>query len=169
MTSIAVTTAERPPTPTSALIDRVSVAVLVDGVPMEPVVRELPDGVCALDVSSPEGAAVEIRLATPLQDAVGYWHPDAGWQRSLPPDWAGRLNAGLVQGSAIGCLYETSGQTLLAFAAEDATTETHLVFGVSEQRKVFAVHLELTAGRRPYTVLFAGRSPSPATDRRAHV
>ncbi|MGW1950564.1 glycoside hydrolase family 36 protein [Streptomyces sp. NPDC001940] len=163
MTSIAVTTAERPPTPTSALIDRVSVAVLVDGVPMEPVVRELPDGVCALDVSSPEGAAVEIRLATPLQDAVGYWHPDAGWQRSLPPDWAGRLNAGLVQGSAIGCLYETSGQTLLAFAAEDATTETHLVFGVSEQRKVFAVHLELTAGRRPYTVLFAGRSPSPAT------
>ncbi|MFD7774524.1 glycoside hydrolase family 36 protein [Streptomyces sp. NPDC059753] len=163
MTSIAVTTAERPPTPTSALIDRVSVAVLVDGVPMEPVVRELPDGVRALDVSSPEGAAVEIRLATPLQDAVGYWHPDAGWQRSLPPDWAGRLNAGLVHGSAIGCLYETSGQTLLAFAAEDATTETHLVFGVSEQRKLFAVHLELTAGRRPYTVLFAGRSPSPAT------
>ncbi|MER5955830.1 glycoside hydrolase family 36 protein [Streptomyces sp. NPDC001893] len=163
MTSIAVTTAERPPTPTSALIDRVSVAVLVDGVPMEPVVRELPDGVRELDVSSPEGAAVEIRLATPLQDAVGYWHPDAGWQRSLPPDWAGRLNAGLVHGSAIGCLYETSGQTLLAFAAEDATTETHLVFGVSEQRKLFAVHLELTAGRRPYTVLFAGRSPSPAT------
>ncbi|MET7931181.1 glycoside hydrolase family 36 protein [Streptomyces sp. NPDC005349] len=162
MTSIAVTTAERPPTPTTALIDRVGVAVLIDGAPIEPVVRELSDGVRALDVSAREGAAVEIRLATPLQDAVGYWHPDAGWQRSLPPDWAGRLNAGLVHGSAIGCLYETSGQTLLAFAAQDATAETHLVFGVSEQRKLFAVHLELTAGRRPFTLLFASRSPSPA-------
>ncbi|MEK0101233.1 alpha-galactosidase, partial [Streptomyces sp. A475] len=162
MTSIAVTTAERPPTPTTALIDQVSVAVLVDGVPMEPVVRELPGAVKALDVPAPEGTAVEIRLLTPLRDAVGYWHPDAGWQRSLPPDWAGRLNAGLVHGSAIGCLYETSGRTLLAFAAQDATAETHLVFGVSEQRKLFAVHLELTAGRHPFTLLFAGHSPSPA-------
>ncbi|MFD0509746.1 hypothetical protein ACFQ0Q_02215 [Streptomyces aureus] len=65
MTSIAVTTAERPPAPTSALIDRVRVAVLVDGTPIEPIVRELSDGVRALDVSAPEGAAVEIRLATP--------------------------------------------------------------------------------------------------------
>ncbi len=162
MTSIAVTTAERPPAPTSALIDRVRVAVLVDGTPIEPIVRELSDGVRALDVSAPEGAAVEIRLATPLRDAVGYWHPDAGWQRSLPPDWAGRQNADLVHGSAIGCLYETSGQTLLAFAAQDSTTETHLVFGVSEQRKLFAVHLELTSARGPFTLLFAGRSPSPA-------
>ncbi|WP_432167460.1 alpha-galactosidase [Streptomyces sp. bgisy031] len=162
MTSIAVTTAERPPTPTTALIDQVSVAVLVDGAPMEPVVRELPDAVKALDVPAPEGAAVEIRLLTPLRDAVGYWHPDAGWQRSLPPDWAGRLNAGLVHGSAIGCLYETSGRTLLAFAAQDATAETHLIFGVSEQRKLFAVHLELSAGRHPFTLLFAGHSPSPA-------
>ncbi|MFC9670626.1 alpha-galactosidase [Streptomyces sp. NPDC056949] len=162
MPSIAVTTAERPPAPTTALIDRVGVAVLVDGALTAPVVRELPDGVQALDVSAPEGAAVEIRLATPLQDAVGYWYPDAGWQRSLPPDWAGRLNAGLVHGCAIGCLYETSGQTLLTFAAEDATAETHLVFGVSEQRKLFTVHVELTAGREPFTVLFVGRSPSPA-------
>ncbi|MFD0509747.1 hypothetical protein ACFQ0Q_02220 [Streptomyces aureus] len=66
-----------------------------------------------------------------------------------------------MHGSAIGCLYETSGQTLLAFAAQDSTTETHLVFGVSEQRKLFAVHLELTSARGPFTLLFAGRSPSP--------
>lgn len=77
MPSIAVTTAERPPAPTTALIDRVGVAVLVDGAPTAPVVRELPDGVRALEVSAPEGAAVEIRLATPLQDAVGYWYPDS--------------------------------------------------------------------------------------------
>jgi alpha-galactosidase len=125
VTSIAVTTAERPPAPSTVLIDRASVAVLVDGDLMEPIVRELPDGVRALDVSALKCVAVVIRLATPLQDAVGYWHPDAGRQRSLPPDRAGRLNAGLVHGCAIGGLYETSGQTLPAFAAWDATAETH--------------------------------------------
>jgi hypothetical protein len=51
VTSIAVTTAERPPVPSTVLIDRASVASLVDGDLMEPIARELPDRVRALDVS----------------------------------------------------------------------------------------------------------------------
>ncbi|MFI9779267.1 hypothetical protein ACIHCV_31995 [Streptomyces sp. NPDC051956] len=46
--------------------------MLVDGAPTEPVGRELPDGVRALDVAAREGDAVEIRLETSLRDAVGY-------------------------------------------------------------------------------------------------
>ncbi|WP_307804698.1 alpha-galactosidase [Streptomyces sp. VRA16 Mangrove soil] len=162
MTSTAVTTAERPPAPTHRLLDQVRVAVLVDGTPLQPAVRSLPDGTHALDVSAPEGAAVEIRLSTPLRDAVGYWYPDCGWQRALPPDWAGALDTCLVRGAAIGCLYETSGATLLTFAAQDHSAEVRTVFGVSEQHKQFVVHLELTARDEPYTVILAPRSASPA-------
>nr|WTB28483.1 alpha-galactosidase [Streptomyces sp. NBC_00830] len=163
MTSHAVTTAERPPAPTTPLLDQVQVSVLVDGIPVPaPRSRRLPDGLLALDMAAPPGAAVEIRLSVPLRDAVGYWHPDCGWERSLPPDWSGRLTSSLISGATVGCLYETSGATLLAFAAEDPRTSIRSVFGISEQAKRFVVHLELTAADTPFTLVLAGRSPSAA-------
>ncbi|MFI7006471.1 glycoside hydrolase family 36 protein [Streptomyces sp. NPDC050145] len=162
MTSNAVTTAERPPARSYRLLDQVRAAVLIDGVSRAPAVRALPGGLHALDVTAPEGAAVEIRLSTPLRDAVGYWYPDCGWQRALPPDWAGALDTSLVRGAAIGCLYETSGATLLTFAAEDQSAEIRTVFGVSEQHKRFVAHLELASSGEPFTLILAPRSGSPA-------
>jgi alpha-galactosidase len=65
-------------------------------------------------------------------------------------------------GAAAGCLYESSGATLLAFAALDPVTDTQVVHGVSEQAKLFVVHLRLPAGPGPHRLVLAARSPSPA-------
>lgn len=163
MTSTAVTTAERPAAPETPLLDDVTVAVLGGRF----AVRGLPDGLLALDVHAPAGAAVEVRLAVPLRDSVGYWHPACGWERTLLPDWAGRIHTSLVSGAPVGCLYETSGATTLAFAAQDPVVETELVFGISEATRRFVVHLHLVAGTGPYTVVFAPRAASVATALRA--
>jgi alpha-galactosidase len=162
MSPTAVTTAERPSAPATLVLDDVTVAVLADGVPTEHHARALPGGLLALDVTAPAGTSLEIRLAVPLRDAVGFWHPTCGFERSLLPDWAGRLRTSLINGAAVGCLYEASGATLIAFAAEDPSVETDIVFGVSEEAKLFVVHLEVTAGPGPYTLLLAPRAPSTA-------
>ncbi|MFB8036990.1 glycoside hydrolase family 36 protein [Streptomyces sp. NPDC056004] len=155
----AVTTAERPAAPEAPLIDDVTVALLGGRF----AVRDLPGGLIALDVTAPKGTAVEIRLAVPLRDAVGFWHPACGWERTLLADWAGRIRTSLVNGAPVGCLYETSGATMLAFAAQDPVIETELVFGISEATKRFVVHLHLVAGDGPYTLAFAPRATSVAT------
>ncbi|MFE6804120.1 glycoside hydrolase family 36 protein [Streptomyces sp. NPDC057681] len=155
----AVTTAERPAAPETPLIGDVTVALLGGRF----AVRDLPGGLLALDVTAPKGTAVEIRLAVPLRDAVGFWHPACGWERTLLADWAGRIPTSLIKGAPVGCLYETSGATTLAFAAQDPVIETELVFGISEATKRFVVHLHLVAGDGPYTLAFAPRASSVAT------
>ncbi|TDU01729.1 alpha-galactosidase [Streptomyces sp. 846.5] len=158
-----MTTSELPSAPATPLLDDLTVAVLADGRPVGHLARELPDGLVELQIDAEPGTALEIRLATPLRDAVGYWHPGSGWERTLLPDWAGRARTSLVMGAAVGCLYETSGATLLAFAALDPVAETRIVFGVSEQAKLFVVHLRLTAGTDPYRLVLAPRAATPAT------
>lgn len=152
----AVTTAERPAAPTHPLIDDVTVAVLGGTYRTS----ALPGGLVALEVTGAPGGQVELRLAAPLRDAVGYWHPACGWERTLLPDWAGRTRTSLITSAPVGCLYDTSGATLLAFAAHDPVTETEIVFGVSEQSKLFVVHVHLTTDGSPYTLVLAPRSPS---------
>ncbi|NUR83280.1 MAG: alpha-galactosidase, partial [Nonomuraea sp.] len=132
-----MTTAELPPAPTTPLLGEVSVAVLADGVPAAFTTRPLPGGLLRLDVTAPDGAALEVRLATPLREAAGFWHPACGWSRTLLPDWAGRMRASLVNGAVAGCLYEASGATLMSFAALDPAAEAEVVFGVSEQARRF--------------------------------
>jgi alpha-galactosidase len=146
MPPTAVTTAERPSAPATPLLDDVTVAVLADGSPADHTTRALAGGLLALDVRAPEGTPLEIRLAVPLRDAIGFWHPACGWERTLLPDWAGRVRTSLINGAAVGCLYESSGATLLSFAA-----------------KRFVVHLELTATHEPYTLVLAPRLTSPAS------
>ncbi|MFI5748596.1 hypothetical protein ACIBBE_22280 [Streptomyces sp. NPDC051644] len=63
-----VTIVERPAAPETPLIDDVTVALLGGRF----AVRELPGGLIALDVTAPKGTTVEIRLAVPLRDAVGF-------------------------------------------------------------------------------------------------
>ncbi|MCX5205149.1 alpha-galactosidase [Streptomyces sp. NBC_00237] len=159
----AVTTAHEPSAPFEPLLDDVSIAVLAtDGGPRPRwTLIQLPSGTHMLEVRAP-GSPVEIRLSVPLGDAVGYWHPQAAWRRTLVADWEGRARVSLVNGPAAGCLYEPSGATLLTFAAADPATETTVRFGVSEENDTHVVHLRRQASTAPHRLLLVPRAPSVA-------
>ncbi|MFF3839099.1 glycoside hydrolase family 36 protein [Streptomyces sp. NPDC001930] len=162
LTHETVTTAELAPAPYAPLLDTVEIAVLAPGTEPTWTLSELPDGLRMLHIDA-AGAPVEIRLSLPLGDAAGYWHPQAGWSRTIVADWAGRSTVSLVDGFATGCLYDHSGATMLAFAATDPVPEVRLRFGVSEENDTYVVHLELPAAPDPHRLLFVPRSPSVAT------
>lgn len=155
---MSVTTAGLMPAPTERLLDSVRLAVLP-----ESATWELRDGV--LEIHCAE--AVEIRLSVPLGDAVGFWHPDAWWNRTIVADWAGLAHVSLVRGAATGCLYDSSGASMLAFAALDPVPEVVMRYGVSEESKTFVVHLHVPAGRSPYRIALAPQAPSVAAAMRA--
>jgi alpha-galactosidase len=160
---VSVTTAGLAPAPTEHLLEDVRLAVLTH-TPGASVSWELiaqQDGTDLLEIDS--DGDLEIRLAVPLGDAVGFWHPAANWNRTLVPDWAGRAHVSLVKGAAAGCLYDSAGRSLLAFAAVDPVPETEMRFGVSEETKTFVVHLNVPAGASPYKMIFARSARSVAT------
>ncbi|GAA2310526.1 hypothetical protein GCM10010149_71170 [Nonomuraea roseoviolacea subsp. roseoviolacea] len=157
-----MTTAGLVPVPTEPLVDDVRLAVL-SGVPgtaarWERATR--PDGTELVEIHS--GEELEIRLSVPLGDAVGFWHSDAGWKRTVVADWAGLARVSLVSGAAAGCLYDSAGTSMLAFAALDPVPETTMRYGVSEENKTFVVHLRVTATDSPYRLIFARASASVA-------
>lgn len=143
---MSVTTAGLAPAPTSALLDDVRLAVLNAG-------WTFADGVLAVD------GAAEIRLSVPLGDAVGFWHPTREWPRALVADWEGWARVTLVNGAAAGCVYDSTGRTLLAFAALDPAPEVWMRFGVSEENKTFVVHLTVPG---PYRIAFEPTAASVA-------
>ncbi|WP_205302114.1 glycoside hydrolase family 36 protein [Nonomuraea montanisoli] len=157
-----MTTAGLVPAPTEPLLDDVRLAVLT-GAPgtaarWERTTR--PDGTELVEIHST--GELEIRLSVPLGDAVGFWHPDAGWTRTIVADWAGLANVSLVSGAVAGCLYDSRGTSMLAFAALDPVPETMVRYGVSEENKTFVVHLRVTAAGSPYRLVFAPASASVA-------
>ncbi|MFH8370518.1 glycoside hydrolase family 36 protein [Streptomyces sp. NPDC018031] len=158
-----VTTAHAAPAAAEPLLDQVSIAVLAPGARVSPrwTLTALPGGLRMLQVRAGD-APVEIRLSVPLGDATGYWHPQAGWRRTLVADWAGRGRACLVDGPAAGCLYEHSGATLLTFATADPVPEATVRFGVSEENDTHVVHLGLPASAEPHRLLLVPRAPSVA-------
>ncbi|MFB7586895.1 glycoside hydrolase family 36 protein [Streptomyces sp. NPDC056169] len=159
-----VTTAHAAHAPAEPLLDDVSIAVLAPGHPgVRPrwELASLPDGLRMLSVRA-DGVPVEIRLSVPLGDAAGYWHPEGGWRRTLVADWEGLSRTSLVSGPAVGCLYEHSGATLLAFAAADPVPEATVRFGVSEENDTHVVHLSLPAATEPHRLLLVPRAPSVA-------
>ncbi|MFD0346653.1 hypothetical protein ACFQ0M_12250 [Kitasatospora aburaviensis] len=91
---------------------------------------------------------VTIRLDVPLGDAAGFWHPNAGWERTLPADWSPWRSVSLVDSAPAGCLFDTAGRSVLAFAADRVVRQTAVRFGVSEEHKRFGVWLRfpLAAG-----------------------
>ncbi|MEU9119102.1 glycoside hydrolase family 36 protein [Streptomyces sp. NPDC048506] len=101
-----------------------------------------PLGTCAA-VTAEHDAVVTVRLDVPLGDAVGYWHPNAGSDRTLPADWSVWRNVSLVESAPVGCLYDTAGRALLAFATDRTVALTAVRFGVSEEHKRFGVWLRL--------------------------
>ncbi|MFD5463852.1 glycoside hydrolase family 36 protein [Kitasatospora sp. NPDC127059] len=100
-------------------------------------------------VTASAATEVTVRLDVPLGDAAGYWHPNAGWERSLPADWSPWRTVSLVDSAPVGCLYDTAGRAVLAFATDRTEQVTALRFGVSEEHKRFGVWLRfpLPAGR----------------------
>ncbi|MGW5115252.1 alpha-galactosidase [Streptomyces noursei] len=164
----AVTTAELAPAPHHPLLDTVTIAVLshTPGTEASWTLSEEPGGLRMLRVRA-DGAPVEIRLAVPLADAVGYWHPQGGWHRTLLPDWEGRAEVSLVDGHAAGCLYDHSGATMLAFAAADPIPPATVRFGVSEENDSHVVHIHLPPADEPHRLLLVPRAPSVAAAMRA--
>ncbi|WP_219825310.1 glycoside hydrolase family 36 protein [Nonomuraea typhae] len=155
---MSVTTAGLAPAPTAPLLDDVRLAVLPASARWE--LTPGPGGAAVLEIHSEE--ELEIRLSVPLGDAVGFWHPDCRWSRTIVADWAGRAETSLVKGAAAGCLYDSAGETMLTFAAADPVPESSMRFGVSEENKVFVVHLRVPGGL-PYRLLLAPRAASVAT------
>ncbi|MDF2712967.1 MAG: rafA2, partial [Nonomuraea muscovyensis] len=160
---MSVTTAGLVPAPTEPLLDDVRLAVLTGtpGVSARWERSTQPDGTELVEIHS--GGELEIRLSVPLGDAVGFWHPDAGWTRTVVADWAGLAHVSLVSGAVAACLYDSSGASMLAFAALDPVPETTMRYGVSEENKTFVVQLRVTAARSPYRLVFAPASSSVAT------
>ncbi|MFD6080791.1 glycoside hydrolase family 36 protein [Streptomyces hydrogenans] len=157
----AVTTAELAPATYRPLLDTVEVAVLVAGSETDWYLTELSDGLRILQLDA-HGAPVEIRLSLPLGDAAGYWHPKAGWTRTVVADWAGRAEVSLVDGLAAGCLYDYDGATMLTFGLADPVSEVSVRYGVSEENDTYVVHLHLPPSDRPHRLVLVPRSPSVA-------
>ncbi|MFE9426771.1 glycoside hydrolase family 36 protein [Kitasatospora sp. NPDC006697] len=92
-------------------------------------------------VAATEPVELTVRLDVPLGDAAGYWHPDAGWHRTLPADWSPWRAVSLIDSAPAGVLYDTHGKAQLAFAADRTVQQTAVRFGVSEEHKRFGVWL----------------------------
>ena len=91
------------------------------------------------------GAALELRVEVELGAAIGYWHPEAGEYRTLPPDWAARTSTSLVCGAPVGCLYDAAGESLFSWALDELVDELEIRYGVSEEHKTFALELHARA------------------------
>ncbi|MFF7159117.1 alpha-galactosidase [Streptomyces sp. NPDC008139] len=102
-----------------------------------------------LELRADAATTAVLRLDVPLGDAAGYWHPGAGWDRHLVADWANPWRTvGLVDSAPLGCLYDTAGRALLAFASDRIAATTRVRFGVGEETARFGVWLsmDLAAG-----------------------
>ncbi|BAK37532.1 hypothetical protein MLP_45180 [Microlunatus phosphovorus NM-1] len=108
------------------------------------------------------GAALELRVEVELGAAIGYWHPEAGEYRTLPPDWAARTSTSLVCGAPVGCLYDAAGESLFSWALDELVDELEIRYGVSEEHKTFALELRaraLPAERRLRLMTSTSRAP----------
>jgi alpha-galactosidase len=90
-------------------------------------------------LSAPSGAPLGVHFEVELGSAVGYWHPAAGVERTLVPDWGGRTTTSLVRSAPVGVLHDAAGQELFSWAADQPVDELTIKFGVSEERKSFVV------------------------------
>ncbi|MFJ2863924.1 glycoside hydrolase family 36 protein [Kitasatospora sp. NPDC087314] len=118
--------------------------ITVDAAP-DTAVLEPTDGDTAV-VTATTATDVTLRIDVPLGDAAGFWHPNANWERTLPADWSPWRSVSLVDSAPAGCLYDTAGHAVLAFAADRTVRQTAVRFGVSEEHKRFGVWLRFPLG-----------------------
>ncbi|GAA1938926.1 alpha-galactosidase [Kitasatospora viridis] len=94
-----------------------------------------------LVLTADAATTVTVRLDVPLGEAVGYWHPEAGWERTVTADLTPWRTVSLVRSAPVGCLHDAAGHALLAFAADRTIAETQVRFGASAQHGRFGVWL----------------------------
>ena len=123
------------------------------------------NGLWPAEILVEAGAALDLRLEVELGAAVGYWHPEAGEHRTLPPDWAATTSTSLVCGAPVGCLYDAAGESLFGWALNELVDELEIGYGVSEERKTFAVELRARAvATERRLVLLAGTRRAPLAE-----
>lgn len=103
--------------------------------------RETAKGLDILTIES-DGEPIRVSLEVALGDAEGYWYPNAGSLRTLPPDWRGADKTSIISSSPLGCLYDRRGRSIFAFGFDRQIEESTLRFGVSEEHKSFVVYYE---------------------------
>ncbi|GGV85361.1 hypothetical protein GCM10015535_31830 [Streptomyces gelaticus] len=127
--------------PSALRIDGVTVSVRASGGAVGAARGTAPGQSSLVHVTAGTAVQVTVRLDVPLGDATGFWHPDAGWERTLPADWSAWRPLSLIRSAPAGCLYDAAGQSLLAFAADRVVGQSLIRFGVSEEHKRFGVWL----------------------------
>ncbi|MFJ8791735.1 glycoside hydrolase family 36 protein [Streptomyces sp. NPDC102462] len=140
----------------------VRVSRLTEGPPLE---LEQDAAGAVLHVRAAGSATTVLRLDVPLGDAVGYWHPAVGWDRHLTADWAGRWRTvGLVDSAPLGCLYDSAGLTLLAFASDRVTATSRIRFGLNEASARFGVWLAMDLSPDEHCRIRIGAPGAPFAD-----
>lgn len=104
--------------------------------------REEAGGLDVVTIDASGGAPIRVSLELPLGDAEGYWYPNSGHLRTLPPDWRGSDKTSIISSSPLGCLYDRHGRSILAFGFDQQIEESLVRFGVSEEHKSFVVYYE---------------------------
>ena len=115
------------------------------GTTLRPGTEAAANGLWPFELLVEAGAALELRVEVELGAAIGYWHPEAGEYRTLPPDWAARTSTSLVCGAPVGCLYDAAGESLFSWALDELVDELEIRYGVSEEHKTFALELRARA------------------------
>lgn len=115
------------------------------GTTLRPGTEAAANGLWPFELLVEAGAALELRVEVELGAAIGYWHPEAGEYRTLPPDWAARTSTSLVCGAPVGCLYDAAGESLFSWALDELVDELEIRYGVSEEHKTFALELHARA------------------------
>lgn len=95
-------------------------------------------------------AACTVFVEAPLGDSVGYWEPDAHWERTLVPDWYGKVFTSLVRSAPMGVLYTHTGDSQLGYALDVLIDEASVRYGVSEEQGSFIIRVDFArADGRP--------------------
>lgn len=115
------------------------------GTTLRPGTEAAANGLWPFELLVEANAALELRVEVELGAAIGYWHPEAGEYRTLPPDWAARTSTSLVCGAPVGCLYDAGSESLIGWALDELVDELEIGYGVSEEHKTFALELHARA------------------------
>ncbi|MFT4167317.1 MAG: alpha-galactosidase [Microlunatus sp.] len=135
------------------------------GTTLRPGTEAADNGLWPSEILVETGAALDLRIEVELGAAVGYWHPEAGEYRTLPPDWAATTSTSLVCGAPVGCLYDAAGESLFGWALNELVDELEIGYGVSEEHKTFAVELRARAvDTERRLVLLAGTRRMPLAE-----
>src|SRR5579859_5564024 len=125
-------------------------------------------GLHLVRVRVPGAASGRVRVAwtEPLGDAAGFWHPAAGWSRSLRAPWSARLVSSSTRWAPVACLLGPDGRSRATLAVSEVLRPVEIGAGVEEHGDGFGFEvrapvagelvLRLDRRRLPYARCLAG-------------